>query len=118
MRPAGTTPRGRTARIQNALQHAQRARRGLALCASLCVACAFLRGRLSSVRPSAGRQPLGDDRAMNADGEVDLDRELALYRSCCAQVGMEPLPDDDVREVLRHYRDVLLPAFEREFRLH
>jgi hypothetical protein len=29
---------------------------------------------------------------MNADDDRDLDRVLALYRECCTESGVEPLP--------------------------
>jgi len=43
---------------------------------------------------------------------------LALYRDACAAAGVEPLPDDEARESARWMLALLLPAFEREFRLH
>ena len=55
---------------------------------------------------------------MDADDERDLDRWLALYRDCCAQSGIEPLDDDEARELARKFMGLLQPAFEREFRLH
>jgi len=32
--------------------------------------------------------------------------------------GIEPLDDDEARELARWFYDLLAPAFEREFRLH
>jgi hypothetical protein len=40
------------------------------------------------------------------------------YRDACTAAGVDPLPDDEARVLARKFRDVLLPAFEAEFRLH
>jgi hypothetical protein len=48
----------------------------------------------------------------------ELEHWLALYRDCCAESGIEPLLDDEARELTRRFHDLLAPAFEREFRLH
>jgi len=50
--------------------------------------------------------------------DEDLDRVLALYLSCCEQIGIEPLPLDEEREKMQRYHDLLAPAFEAEFRVH
>jgi len=56
---------------------------------------------------------------MDADDDRDLERMLALYRDACAAVqGVEPLPDDEARESARWMLALLVPAFERAFRLH
>ena len=52
---------------------------------------------------------------MNDD---DIEGSLALYRDCCAQSSIEPLPDDEARELARRFHDLLASAFGREFRLH
>jgi hypothetical protein len=43
-----------------------------------------------------------------------LERVLALYRHCCAQAGVEPLPDDAAREQAQRFLAALVPASERE----
>jgi hypothetical protein len=58
---------------------------------------------------------IGDDNDMDDDA---IERVLALYRQCCAQAGVEPLPDDEAREQAQQFLALLAPAFEREFRLH
>jgi len=55
---------------------------------------------------------------MGDDDNRNLDRMLALYRDACAQSGVEPLQDDEARELARKFRDLLVPAFEAEFRRH
>jgi len=48
---------------------------------------------------------------MDADDDRDLERMLALYRDACAAAGVEPLPDDEARELARRFHDLLAPAF-------
>jgi len=38
---------------------------------------------------------------MDVDDDRDLERMLALYRDACAAAGVEPLPDDEARDLAR-----------------
>jgi len=38
---------------------------------------------------------------MDAADDRNLERMLVLYRDACAEAGVEPLPDDEARELAR-----------------
>jgi len=40
------------------------------------------------------------------------------FTACCEQSGVEPLPADEARELVRKFVALLEPALEAEFRRH
>jgi hypothetical protein len=39
----------------------------------------------------------------------ELERWLSVYRQCCKDSGIEPLDNDEARELARRFHDLLAP---------